>query len=439
MGEKAVNRRACRLVVHIGQHKTGSKALQSFLAHNQVNLRARGILYPADDGACFGIRAYAISQFRLYALIRREAIAECHGTDSAAAYWNDQAHFCAPFDSALSFFEALDAEVRQSRPGQVVISAEDLFDMHTAHETVYSPGLIEAGARQLAWLASKFGYDVRVVVYVRRQDHLLGAHYVQFIKGSPHHDIDFDEFSRAFAPRLDTHAILTKWVNAFGADRVQVRRYEPDGLPGGIVADFFNHVLGLPVPAACDPPAADTESVNRTPGRDFVEFIRILNRRAKAGQSVFARDAVLEASQSASRTVRGESGIAAWLSPTARSHLLDLHREGNAAIAREFLGCADGRLFDEPAPESDQGWEPYSGFSPELAMAVALMVHEVIVARRCPGVPPKTEINPVLAPVTAGAATLVHSPLARRWSGLTKLHRKVGDSFMLLRQRRAGC
>ena len=188
------------LVVHIGQHKTGSKALQSFLAHNRIALRARGVLYPVGDDPCFGIRAYAISQFRLYALIRREAIGECFGEDAAASYWRQQGRYCTPFDSAHSFFEVFDAEVRRSGLGQVVVSAEDLFDMHTAHELAFSPELIEVGSRRLAALAADFGYDARVVVYLRRQDHLLGAHYVQFIKGSPDHDIDFEEFARAFAP-----------------------------------------------------------------------------------------------------------------------------------------------------------------------------------------------------------------------------------------------
>jgi hypothetical protein len=300
-GEEAVSRRQPCLVVHIGQHKTGSKALQSFLAHNQIALRARGLLYPVGDYPCAGIRAYAISQYRLFALIRHEAIGECFGEDAAALYWRQQGRYCTPFDTAHSLFEAFDAELRRSGLGQVIVSAEDLFDMHTAHELAFMPGLIEVGARRLAALASSFGYDTRVAVYLRRQDHLLGAHYVQFIKGSPTHDVDFEVFARAFAPRLDTRQILARWADVFGPDRVLVRRYEPTALPGGIVPDFFEHVLGRSVPAACVQPAADVESVNPTLDRDFVEFIRVLNRRCSAGQPVFPRDAVLEGGRPASR------------------------------------------------------------------------------------------------------------------------------------------
>ena len=56
-------------VFHIGQHKTGSKALQSFLAHNHRRLLEHQIHYPIGADPLHGIRAYAISHYRLFALI----------------------------------------------------------------------------------------------------------------------------------------------------------------------------------------------------------------------------------------------------------------------------------------------------------------------------------------------------------------------------------
>jgi len=430
VGADALSRPWPRLTVHIGQHKTGSKALQSFLAHNRAALRARGVLYPGGDAPPSGVRAYAISQFRLYALLRREATAEGFGEAAGAAYWADQGRHCSPFDSARSFFEAVDADARTAGLGHVVVSSEDLFDMHTAHELAFAPGLVDRAAGRLAALASDFGYDAQVVAYLRRQDHLLGAHYVQYIKGNTDRELDFGAFAREFAPRLDTRSLLARWAAAFGRDRVRVRRYEPAALPGGVVPDFFEGVLGFPVPADCTPPPADAESVNRTLDRDYVEFIRVLNRRGAAGQAVFARDAVLDAALRADPSTLGPAGVSAWLSPAARRELLLAHEEGNAAVARDSLGRDDGRLFAEPWPADADGWEPYPGFTPDRATAIALAVHDAVLVHRLTRAdhdPPETGSTHVAEPTkTAAIAPSEPSPPGPR-STPAKLARKVRE------------
>ena len=61
-----------RLILHIGQHKTGSKALQAFLAHNRLHLLAHGILYPNGSLKAVGVPAYRNSHYLLYALLRHQ-------------------------------------------------------------------------------------------------------------------------------------------------------------------------------------------------------------------------------------------------------------------------------------------------------------------------------------------------------------------------------
>jgi len=193
----------------------------------------------------------------------------------------------------------------------------------------------------------------------------------------------FEEFSRRFAPRLDSRATLAHWASAFGSERIRVRTYEPSALRRGIVPDFLEHVLGFAAPAGWQDGPQDVEAVNRTLGRDFVEFIRILNQRQVQGLPVFDRDAVLAAAiGGAIPPPRSAAGIADWLSPAERRLLLAAHREGNAALAREFLGRADGRLFAEPAPRNTPRWTPYPGFTAEKAVAVALAVHQTDLHRR---------------------------------------------------------
>jgi hypothetical protein len=70
-------------------------------------------------------------------------------------------------------------------------------------------------------------------------DHLLGAHYVQFIKGSNQNDLDFTSFAKAFESRLRLYEIVRHWASAFGGRRIKVCRWETSALPSGIVPDFF--------------------------------------------------------------------------------------------------------------------------------------------------------------------------------------------------------
>ena len=124
-------------------------------------------------------------------------------------------------------------------------------------------------------------------------------------------------------------------------------------LPGGIVPDFVEHILKLPATDGWLEPAPDAESVNRSLGRDWIEYIRILNRRTALSQPVFARDDVLETALDAESINGDQAGIASWLSPAARRLLIATYSEGNAAIAREFSGRRHDRLFEESPPDAD--------------------------------------------------------------------------------------
>jgi hypothetical protein len=102
----------------------------------------------------------------------------------------------------------------------------------------FSLDVVAAGTQALASVLRHMRLDAKIVCYLRRQDHLLAAHYAQLIKGGGAH-LTFDEFARRFAPRLDTHAVLQCWERAFGQDSLVVSAYEPHEMPGGIVSHFF--------------------------------------------------------------------------------------------------------------------------------------------------------------------------------------------------------
>jgi hypothetical protein len=365
------NQQRPKLILHIGQHKTGSKALQSFLAYNAVRLSQHGILYPVEKEDRHDVHAYKISHFRFFILLRAEALKALGQREMAAQLMEEQEAFCYPLKSIRQAFEALENERSLCGATSIILSAEDLFDMHTAHEEGFCSELVECATRILAELTAQFNYDPIVVVYLRRQDELLGAHYIQFIKGSAVNDVDFNTFAEAFAPRLQSLKILSLWALAFGEVNIQVYPYERNAMPSGIVHQFFEQVLGISVPENWPQQPRDAESVNASPDRDYVELIHCLNRLKNRGLSVIPRELVLKAALKTEAEKENQKGIAAWLSPKDRREFLTNYDSMNTEIAKRFKAQSEAPFFSEPLPSNDHNWREYSGLSLERVLIIA--------------------------------------------------------------------
>jgi hypothetical protein len=339
-------------------------------------LAQRGILYPVDQTVHQTVRAYQISHYRLFALLRYEALQACGQPDAARYFWHRQRAICRPYDCLNAMFGAIEDERHRIGADTIIVSAEDLFDMQTAHQIDLNMDCLAAGVKILSGLAQAFQYQPVVVAYVRRQDHLLGAHYVQYVKGSSDPTLEFETFARAFAPRLDTHRLLACWTAVFGSDAMVIRPYERATMPAGIVADFFEHTLQQAISHDWVAPAPERESVNATPGRDQVELIRHLHRRSWFGWPLLHRAQILDAMTALNSGVAPKHGstIAAWLSPAQRRRLLLNHMEGNAEIARYYLHKAETPLFSEALPYDDASWQPYPGLSAQGAAAIIRQV-----------------------------------------------------------------
>ena len=364
--------RHVRVIFHIGQHKTGSKALQSYLALNVSKLKERGVLYPIGKSAKHGITTYQNSHFHCYALARLEAMKTSDEAFAVDQFWTEYRRYCEPFtslDQGLEFFEAARAKADAHT---VLISAEDLFDMQSAHDLPFSRQWVKFAAEKLLRSSLRMGWSPEIVIYLRRQDHLLNAQYAQYIKGSSTNTLGFEAFAQAFEPRLHSLEILRIWESVFGLARIRVRPYEPQSLPGGIVPDFFRHIIGfLPSDDWNDVPS-DLEFSNITPSRAYIDLIREFNIRSGRGHRVPPRESILQAAfsdQSKSNEVTD------WLPPTARYQLLTAYREDNKEIADKY-GMVSGRcFFSESWPEpTDNVLQPPANLTNERVLALMLSV-----------------------------------------------------------------
>jgi hypothetical protein len=339
-----------RWIFHTGYSKTGTTALQDFLATRRRLLRDQGILYP--DMKYAGLRL---------GLENHNAI--------AATLAGMRPPLGIPAEGCFDQFRAQAA----AQPGcdLVVLSAEGftghpnvlLYDTETAFRAAE-----DAYIARLRALAGDD--DVTIMVYLRRQDHWLNSTANQRIKFEGRNaGPAFDTIERFYdlqKPRLDYLTSLDRWAAHFGAGNMIVRPYETAQLAGGsVVSDFFS-AINRPDIATLAPAPDRDRAVNPGLSRDVLEFKKRLN---PAIRSTSEAEALGDLLSGISAEMGGRSEP--LLPPALRRAIVEEYAPANSEIARKYMGRANGGLFHEPWPDADAPWTPYPGLSPQIEAEIA--------------------------------------------------------------------
>lgn len=265
------------LLLHIGRGKAGSSTIQNTIDRNRDGLRAAGVVVPT-----------ASAEFRGHAV---DVYNGMQGAEGHAG--------------ALPALRAL------------------LDDPAHRHVFVSSEFLFTATRPEIERLKQAVGpHDVRIVVYLRAYPDWLRSLYAQGVKRG-RRTTDFDAFYEAAAKRAPSRALLTRWADAFGWERLRIRHL--GGLEdGGLVADLAA-VVGCPLVAGPDQ--------NASPHWLETEFTRALYGHAAA--------------RGAAAPPRGS--LAAVL--TVVREAIDQHAPPDA----EYLTLAQHRALDD-AYLADAAW-----------------------------------------------------------------------------------
>jgi hypothetical protein len=195
-----------RLWLHIGSHKTGTSTLQRNLRQAKNHRALGGYRYIHVKG-----------KFQANPIV----VPAGAGPDMTFTLRHD----------------LLERLIHAAGDGDAVLSTEMLF-------WLYDPAQIQALADQLY----QHFDEIRVVVYLRRQEALALSHRKQVVMGVAALDFYGCQIAALpdYAPHLhryfDYAAKLALWEAAFGAEALVVRRFET-GLD--TVADFFD-LIGVP-------------------------------------------------------------------------------------------------------------------------------------------------------------------------------------------------
>lgn len=325
----ASGKTAATLYLHVGTHKTGTTAIQDFCADNRETLERHGYYYPIFPrkiGNILPCRNGAFLSFVKY------------GPEGGFASEEDEAIWRECMDDVIQHF---------SQCPNAILTDEDIWN----HPVFDDLGMWN----NLRAESEAHGFQVKIVVYLRRQDQILFSYWAQKVKMATSEcgKLPFEEvlahagdwFALDYAKRLGEIA------SVFGKERILLRVYERDRFKGGSVVPDFLETVGLDASLAAAPSGGDP---NPSLSGNALEIKRIINTVPDVRHEtlLLARQVALACSEQEKRL-----GKRTMYSPEQRDALLAKYEESNRSVARDYLGSADEPLFHAPE-ELPPRWEP---------------------------------------------------------------------------------
>lgn len=291
--------------LHIGTWKTGTTSIQRFLRNNSEWLEANDFHLPIQDALLNSPAAKNLCNHR-------------------------------PVISK-------DPEVLKALKQAVMNCAQK-------HMILTSENMVYANREALQYLrVALAGCDVKIVIYLRRQDQYTQSLYGQHIRGGVKTTLSFEEHLKLHDAKYRYDEMLKPFVEIFGADSITVRPYEKSQFKNNDLIDDFTSTIGLP--------DMGEDSVKLVPPTNFpysipaLEFIRRCNKSETNNRALLVK-LLGEYSQQ-----QGDMGIYHthnWISGVRQMEIINDFAANNENVARQFLGREDGQLFYDSLPQKDE-------------------------------------------------------------------------------------
>jgi len=159
------------IYLHIGPGKSGTSAIQSFLAKNDENLKKHGYLYPELDNIEDS---------------KNGVVTGGNGATLARSLLDEQHPFSLRDKNAkVSILNKFEKILSENTHYNLIISSE-LFSM------------LDVGSiKNLNEILVKYPFDVKFIFYLRRHDEIVESDYAQQVKKHGYFkSLDFDFFKR---------------------------------------------------------------------------------------------------------------------------------------------------------------------------------------------------------------------------------------------------
>lgn len=209
------------LYLHIGYHKTGTTSIQNFFWNNRKILsKESDLLYPE-----IGNSGPTHAQFALCLPSGRDKIISEIASVKGSEDDNPYAGYTGP--EANDLYQELGKEIERTDCKRILLSSECFLEW-------IRPDVISKHLREYC------DCNVKIIVYLRRQDQWIQSVYNQVIKDPfIRYAGELEELPQI--SMLDYFGTLMTWAEEFNRDNIIVRSYERSALlEHGTISDMLN-------------------------------------------------------------------------------------------------------------------------------------------------------------------------------------------------------
>lgn len=360
------------LYLHMGMPKTGTTYIQSFMRKNKAMLAENGYVYPKFDITFPGIGVNRNAHFMV-----------CRIRDEEGNLLREKQEevFNNCFAKIGELFKEYD---------NVVLSEESLWN--SAEKNYFNKQLWA----DLKKKSAEMNFDIKIVVYLRRQDLFVQSYWAQQVKET--YTRSFEQFLKGKMHRnlkLDYYERLSQVAEHIGKENMLVRVYEKSqyqGTDNTLISDFLE-TIGLDLTDEYLKP--ERERVNRSLSGVYLETKRRMNifDEFKVKQSYFSH--LLQKVVDKNDDHTAFDANVCFTDPQQLKDYMANFAESNSKVAKEFLGREEGVLFyEQPSDEEIQKSVQYTEED------ILTVLGEMISVQHAETVQQKDEINVLKSDLT---------------------------------------
>ena len=316
------------LYVHIGTKKTGTTSIQGFCKNNRNVLESKGYCYPVFPFQYYRVSTDGRNGHFLVGAVWTEDGTRTHDTKK------ERQIFREGMDYILKLFETYD---------NVVVSDEQIWkNTYMDRASLWD---------ELREEAEKGNFQVKVIVYIRRQDAYIASLWNQSVKTAIRKDralMTIEEYMENMPPseQLDYYQQIERISSVLGKENVIVRVFERGRFTGGSIYSDFLKAIGLELTDDMD---IKTDVRNISLMGNTHEIKRILNEipeMAEADVNNFYRRILQRCAP-----LSAEEYSCSMMSREEIQAILSKYEESNSRVLKEYIKEDWDTLFDEKIQE----------------------------------------------------------------------------------------